>query len=229
MANVVKCRVVFDEEPTWVPITASPRPSAPPPRFSFDHWVPRPPNLLSQYQRTFRDLAEALGEKSAAHLDEIEWMRREWGTSGDGWDFKVFRPAASPATAKCGFTLDSYVLDFNAAWAAPLPVFLAMAKRDGPLRASWYEDFGQHAGHLRFEADKDQNGLVVATEVVKVYRGGLLGCRGIQRIVVGERFVPGAVDGKASFQSVDAYLTELRGALWGADSEVPLIRGDFDE
>jgi len=241
MPNIVKCRVVFDEKPSWAPALVRSGPLqwdyAPPPKYSFDHWVPRPPNLLSQYQRTFRDLAEALGEKSAAHLDEVEWMRREWGTSGDGWDFKAFRPAASPAVNR-GYTLDSYVLDFNAAWSAPLPVFLAMAKRDGPLRASWYEEFGQHAGHLRFEADKDQEGLVVATEVVKVYRGGRSGYRGVWRIVIGERFVPGAVEvntlgavqSVASFQSVDAYLTELRAALYGEEaSEVPLVRGDFDE
>jgi hypothetical protein len=207
MPNVVKCRVVFDA-------------FVPPPRYSFDFWVPRPPNLLSQYQRTFRDLAEALGEKSAAHLNEAEWMRREWGTSGDGWEFKAFRPAASPAASPAGYTIDTYVLDFNAAWSPPLPVFLAMAKRDGALRASWYEEYGHHAGHLRFEADKDQEGLVVATEVVKVYRGARSGYRGVGRIVIGERFLTG---------SVDAYLTELRGALWGEDSEVPLVRGDYDD
>lgn len=222
MPNIVKCRVVFDEKPSWAPALVRSGPLqwdyAPPPKYSFDHWVPRPPNLLSQYQRTFRDLAAALGEKSAAHLDEVEWMRREWGTSGDGWDFKGSKFAGR------------YTLDFNAAWSAPLPVFLAMAKKDGPLRASWYEEFGQHAGHLRFEADKDQEGLVVATEVVKVYRGWRSGYRGNWRIVIGERFVPGAVEGAASFQSVDAYLTELRAALYGEGaSEVPLIRGDFDE
>ncbi len=204
MPTVVKCRVLFSA-------------FAPPQRFSFDHWVPRPPNLLSQYQSTFRALADALGEKSAAHLDEVEWMRREWGTSGDGWEFKC-------AGSEGGY----HILKFNAAWSAPIPVFLAMAQKEGPLRASWYEEYGQHAGHLLFRHDATEH-RVVAAEVVKVHRAGRSGYRGIWRQVIGERFVPGAVDGIASHQSVDAYLTDLRDELFGKSSEVPLIRGDVDD
>lgn len=211
MPNNVKCRVVFDRVPAWAPILY-PRQVDPEPKHTFDRWVPRPPNLLSQYQSTFRDLAEALGEKSAAHLDEIEWMRREWGTAGDGYDFKGRHRTTG------------YCLEFTAAWSAPLPVFLAMAQKEGPLRASWYEEYGQHAGHVLF---KYKEAHLVATEVVKIERvtphckPPALFVQGLPfRRIIGSRFIAG---------SFDDYLIQLRASFWGVDSAVPLVEGETCE
>lgn len=221
MPNIVQCQVVWDEEPNfwrngdfewwneelagpsdrlqritpWGKLEQAQGRSAAAlcngedwPR-SFDYWVPRPTNLLSEYQRTFRLLTQVLGEAASSHLNEIAWMRREWGCSGDGWEFLFY-----PEHGK-------FYMELKTAWSAPLPLFLALARIHGPLLASWYEEYGQSAGHLRFTREENK---VVATEVVG-FRGDTL------------------YGGEYCKCSIDEYLTQLRDKLW-RDPEVPVQR-----
>lgn len=214
MGNQVRCEVVWGAGELDNPES-----------LSLGFWVPPPPNLVHPYQRSHRVLTDICG----GHLDLDTWCRLNWGVRGDAHGFKVeslqvrgitgIYSANDPHGRLVSTTAD-VTLRFTTEWAAPLPVFVAMANRHlkdaaSSMTALWYEEFGQTAGHLHFGFEAAPHGSETfpsATEVVNVsnYEGrakvqsypALTACSAI----------PWQPDG--GYGGVRNYLTYLRDRLW---------------